>query len=77
NDTPELRNANAAALQQSLNRLDDLRRKYEPMISSPEERRLYEEYRTTWARYMATQDEVVAQVNAGNVAGARAKLLSP
>jgi methyl-accepting chemotaxis protein len=46
-------------LDRSLAAIGDTRRKYEALISSDEQRRLYEQYRSAWDRYMAVQERVL------------------
>ena len=73
----------AAGKAVQLKRLDDLRnqalpallREYEPMISSPEERALYQEMRAQLDAYHATVDPVLAQSNRGDEGLAEAREL--
>lgn len=37
----------------------DLRKKYEPMISSPEEKALYEQFSSEWANYMSDHEKFI------------------
>ena len=46
-------------LDQSLAAIDASQKKYEPLISSDEERRLYQQYRSAWDKYMAVQMRVL------------------
>ncbi len=39
---------------------DELRKQYEPLISSPEEKRVYEDFSAVWKKYAAINDQVLA-----------------
>ncbi len=73
----------AAAKATQLKRIDDIRTQtlptllseYEPMISSPEERALFQDIRTQLDAYHATVDPVLAQSNRGDEGLAEARQL--
>jgi methyl-accepting chemotaxis protein len=48
-----------ASLDRSLAAVGDAQKKYEPLISSDEERRLYEQYRSAWDKYMVVEGRVM------------------
>ena len=68
---------NENGLRASLKALADLRATYEPLISSPAERAIYDEFAATWTRYEASQAEVIALMGAGRKADAFAVVKSP
>ncbi len=64
-DTPELLAANEKSVRVSQKALADLRKAYEPLISSPEERAIYERFSATWATYSARLEEIIGLMQAG------------
>ena len=48
-----------ALLDRSLAAVGEAQKNYEPLISSDEERRLYQQYRSAWDKYMAVQGRVL------------------
>ena len=67
---------NETGLRTSLKTLSDLRAAYEPLISSPAERAIYDEFGATWSRYEASQADVVALMTTGRRADAFALMKS-
>ncbi|MCJ2014530.1 methyl-accepting chemotaxis protein [Methylobacterium sp. J-076] len=57
--------------------IDAMRRAYEAMDKSPEERALYDQFSTLWAKYLAQQTIVVEMLAAGRKSDAVAMLLGP
>ncbi|WP_253369867.1 MULTISPECIES: methyl-accepting chemotaxis protein [Methylorubrum] len=57
--------------------LEALRRAYEPMIASPEERALYERFASTWTTYTGRVEAIVALMREGRQAEALALLTGP
>ncbi len=47
---------NEKGLRKALQGFDDLRRRYEPLISSPEERAIYDGFSPQWSRYIEDQE---------------------
>ena len=69
-DTPQLLADNEKSVRVSQKALADLRKAYEPLIGSPEERAVYERFSATWATYMRRVEEIVGLMQAGRKAEA-------
>jgi methyl-accepting chemotaxis protein len=69
-DTPQLLAENEKSVRASQKALADLRRAYEPLITSPEERAIYDRFSTTWATYTARLEEIIGLMQAGRRAEA-------
>ncbi|GJE78010.1 MULTISPECIES: methyl-accepting chemotaxis protein [Methylorubrum] len=69
-DTPQLLAENEKSVRASQKTLADLRRAYEPLIASPEERAVYERFSATWATYTTRLEEIVGLMQAGRRAEA-------
>ncbi|WP_232631583.1 methyl-accepting chemotaxis protein [Methylobacterium sp. Leaf118] len=69
-DTPQLLTDNEKSVRASQKALADLRKAYEPLIASPEERAVYERFSATWATYMRQVEEIVGLMQAGRRAEA-------
>jgi methyl-accepting chemotaxis protein len=63
---------NEQSFRKALKNLDDLRLAYEPLISSAEERAIYEQFGPLWTRYSEGQERVVGLMRAGQKADALA-----
>ncbi len=63
--TPATVAADEKELAAAIGKLQGLRKTYEPLISSPEERRLYEAFGEAWARYEAIGREAMAMAVQG------------
>ncbi len=74
-DDAEGRRATGVRLDEQLTRIAEIQKAYEPLITSDEERRLYDTYRTVWAEYSKTSREVRELLDAGKLAEARTLLL--
>jgi methyl-accepting chemotaxis protein len=59
-------------LGERVGKLAEARAAYEPLITSPEERALYESFSTSWAEFMATVEPILALSRAGQKAEALA-----
>ncbi|MEH3144129.1 MAG: methyl-accepting chemotaxis protein [Methylobacterium frigidaeris] len=57
--------------------LAEVRRRYEPLISSPEERALYEEFSRLWERYEAGSRDLLRLIDGGRHQEALAELAGP
>ncbi|MBX9933020.1 MAG: MCP four helix bundle domain-containing protein [Methylobacterium sp.] len=68
---------NEQSFRKALKTLDELRVTYEPLISSPEERAIYEQFGSLWARYTEGQERIVALMKAGQKADALDLTTSP
>ncbi|MGU3362591.1 methyl-accepting chemotaxis protein [Methylobacterium sp. M6A4_1b] len=71
-ETPQALAENEAGLNTSLKTLDGLRRTYEPLIASAEEKAIYDAFTPLWTRYLEGQQRVVDLMNAGRKADALA-----
>ncbi|GEP10492.1 methyl-accepting chemotaxis protein [Methylobacterium gnaphalii] len=67
---------NLKGLEVSLKKLADLRAQYEPLISSPEEKKIYSEFQSNWAAYEEMQRRVVALMSEDKKAEAFAMVRS-
>ena len=76
-DTPQLLADNEKSVRVAQKALADLRKAYEPLIASTEERALYERFSTTWATYTARLEEIVGMMGAGRKAEALTALAGP
>ena len=76
-DTPQLLAENEKTVRTSQKALADLRKAYEPLIGSPEERALYERFSATWATYTARLEEIIGMMQAGRRAEALTLLAGP
>lgn len=56
-------------------RIADTRKRYEPLISSPEERRLYDEFSTVWTSYSGVHSQLIALSRQNRPAEAQALLV--
>ena len=75
--TDQLLAENEKSVRTSQAALEALRRAYEPMIASSEERALYERFSTTWATYTGRVEAIVALMREGRRAEALALLTGP
>ncbi len=71
-ETPQALAENEAGLNTALTTLDGLRRTYEPLISSPAEKALYDTFTPLWTRYIEGQQKVIDLMKAGRQADALA-----
>ncbi|WP_156394141.1 MCP four helix bundle domain-containing protein, partial [Methylobacterium sp. Leaf94] len=71
-ETPQALAENEAGLNTALKTLDGLRRTYEPLISSAEEKALYDTFAPLWSRYTEGQQKVIDLMKAGRQADALA-----
>ena len=71
-ETPQALEKNEAGLRNSLKTLDGLRRAYEPLISSPEEKGIYDTFKPLWTRYVEGQENVIGLMKSGRKADALA-----
>ncbi|WP_162240997.1 MCP four helix bundle domain-containing protein, partial [Methylobacterium sp. Leaf104] len=71
-ETPQALAENEAGLKTSLKTLDGLRRTYEPLIGSAEEKAIYDAFTPLWMRYIEGQQRVIDLMNAGRKADALA-----
>ncbi|MBD8906094.1 methyl-accepting chemotaxis protein [Methylorubrum zatmanii] len=76
-DTEQRLAENEKSVRASQAALVALRRAYEPLIASTEERALYERFSTTWATYNQRVEEIVALMRAGRRSDALALLAGP
>ncbi|MCJ2079673.1 methyl-accepting chemotaxis protein [Methylobacterium sp. J-090] len=75
-ETPQALDKNEAGLRTSLKTLDGLRRAYEPLISSNEEKGIYDTFTPLWTRYVESQETVIGLMKAGRKADALALTVS-
>jgi methyl-accepting chemotaxis protein len=68
--SPECIAKHVVARQQALDSLNAYLKSYEPMISSPAEREMYQKIQATWAQYMQASDRGVDLVKAGKAGDA-------
>ncbi|MCJ2080149.1 methyl-accepting chemotaxis protein [Methylobacterium sp. J-090] len=61
----------------ALDSMAQVRKRYEPMISSPEERALYERFSKLWDAYQQTSRHMLGQMEAGRQQDALAELAHP
>jgi methyl-accepting chemotaxis protein len=76
-DTPEKRAKNDDILAATLDGLRQAKRAYEAVITTPEERRLYEAFSESWAKFERADGEVRRLLAAGHQPEALALLSSP
>ncbi|CAO4176111.1 Methyl-accepting chemotaxis protein [Methylorubrum populi] len=76
-DTDQLLADNEKSVRTSQAALAALRRAYEPLISSSEERALYDRFSATWATYGQRVEEIVTLMRAGRRSEALALLAGP
>lgn len=76
-DTPEHRAANEANLAKTHAQFLDARRAYEPLISTPEERSLYDAFDESWTPFERADREVRRLMEAGLQQDAKALLIKP
>ena len=76
-DTDQLLADNEKSVRTSQAALTALRRAYEPLISSPEERALYDRFSATWATYGQRVEEIVTLMRAGRRSEALTLLAGP
>lgn len=62
----DFRGTTLTSLQKAESALETAERRYEPMIASPDERRLYDAYKVARDRYMEQSRLTVSQTQAGN-----------
>ncbi|MGX5725968.1 methyl-accepting chemotaxis protein [Metapseudomonas otitidis] len=67
----DFRGTTLTSLQKAESALETAERRYEPMIASPDERRLYDAYKVARDRYMEQSRLAVSQTQAGNSEEAR------
>ncbi|MBO2928712.1 methyl-accepting chemotaxis protein [Metapseudomonas otitidis] len=67
----DFRGTTLTSLQKAESALETAERRYEPMIASPDERRLYDAYKVARDRYMEQSRLTVSQTQAGNSESAR------
>ena len=67
---------NEAGLIEANHNLEALKRRYEPLISSAEEKALYDAFSSTWLRYIEQEEHVRTLMKQGNKAEALALLTS-
>ncbi|WAF83877.1 methyl-accepting chemotaxis protein [Metapseudomonas otitidis] len=67
----DFRGTTLTSLQKAESALETAERRYEPMIASPDERRLYDAYKVARDRYMEQSRLTVSQTQAGNSEEAR------
>ncbi|MEA1831320.1 methyl-accepting chemotaxis protein [Methylobacterium durans] len=75
-ETPQALADNGKALDDSHRSLDALRRTYEPLISSSEERALYDAFQASWKRYTDQETQARGLMEAGRKAEALALVTS-
>ncbi|KQO77320.1 chemotaxis protein [Methylobacterium sp. Leaf90] len=75
--TDQLLAENEKSVRASQAALEALRRAYEPLIASPEERALYERFASTWTTYTGRVEAIVALMREGRRAEALALLTGP
>ncbi|TXN29097.1 HAMP domain-containing protein [Methylobacterium sp. WL30] len=75
-ETPQALEKNEDSLRTSLKTIDGLRRTYEPLISSPEEKAIYDTFAPLWTRYTEGQENVIGLMKAGRKADALALTVS-
>ena len=75
-ETPQTLAENGKSLEESHRGLDALRRGYEPLISSAEERALYDAFAASWKRYTDQETQVRALMDSGRKAEALALVTS-
>ncbi|MFF8803334.1 MULTISPECIES: methyl-accepting chemotaxis protein [unclassified Methylobacterium] len=71
-DTPQALVENEKGLKVSMQNFDELRRTYEPLITSGEEKAIYDGFLPLWTRYMESQQKVLDLMKAGQKAEALA-----
>ena len=71
-DTPQALSENEKGLRASMQNLDGLRRTYEPLISSADERAIYDQFVPLWTRYTEGQQKVLELMGSGQKAEALA-----
>ncbi|MEE7459837.1 methyl-accepting chemotaxis protein [Methylorubrum populi] len=71
-DTPQALVDNEKGLKVSMQNFDELRRTYEPLIASAEEKAIYDGFLPLWTRYMESQQKVLDLMRAGQKAEALA-----
>jgi methyl-accepting chemotaxis protein len=76
-ETPQALAENEAGLKKALDALDGLRRTYEPLISSAEEKAIYDSFTPLWTRYAEGQQRVIGLMKAGRTTEALALTTSP
>lgn len=76
-DTEQRLAENEKSVRASQAALEALRRAYEPLIASPEERVLYERFASTWTTYSGRVEAIVALMREGRRAEALALLTGP
>ena len=76
-DNPRHRAENRQQYLASLATVATARGRYEPLISSDEERGIYGQFGEKWERYVSVSREIEARVEAGRLDEARALLLDP
>ncbi|WP_026175586.1 methyl-accepting chemotaxis protein [Methylobacterium sp. 88A] len=70
-DTPELRASAAATLKLRADEMRDVQAAYTPRLDTAEEKALYKAFETQWVAYLALQDGIVMEAQAGNLAQAQ------
>jgi methyl-accepting chemotaxis protein len=62
---------------ESLEKLADARKRYEPLIAAPAERALYDEFTRIWTTFIQSTEHLDLLMSAGSQAEAQAELISP
>ncbi|MBD8903616.1 methyl-accepting chemotaxis protein, partial [Methylobacterium bullatum] len=70
-DTPELRASAAATIKLRADEMRDVQAAYTPRLDTAEEKALYKAFETQWVAYLALQDGIVMEAQAGNLAQAQ------
>jgi methyl-accepting chemotaxis protein len=71
-ESPEALVENEKGLRKAIQNFDDLRRRYEPLISSAEEKAIYDQFGPQWSRYVDGQETIITLMKGGRKAEALA-----
>ncbi|MBA9067885.1 methyl-accepting chemotaxis protein [Methylobacterium sp. RAS18] len=74
---PETLAANRSNYERALSDMAAARKRYEPLISSPEERALYTQFSELWSRYDEASRRIIAMMERGEQREAMAELVGP
>ena len=76
-DTPENRTQNEASLADTHSILREARRRYEPLISTPEERTFYDAFAASWSKFEQVDADVRRSMGSGQQQDAAKRLVEP
>ena len=71
-ESPEAVVENEKGLRKAIQTFEDLRRRYEPLISSAEEKAIYDQFSPQWSRYVDGQEAIIQLMKGGRKADALA-----